>query len=171
MSDAITDPAEVPSPLDELRTEFAEEVKEKRLWKRLPARKERLAAEYQPLPLKDARRAIEQQSDPMVIASSLVNVCIYDPDHPLVMQADPRDERAQRGLVLLGAWAQKPDLDPLGFDARLCGLLGVPTGSATDILLMLFEGNDLALAAHAAELGEWSVRTSREELQDFPKTS
>ncbi len=148
------------SALDALRGEFAEGVKEKRLWKRLPARNERLVAEYQPLALDDAKKAIEKESDPQMLVSSLKGIWIKDEDNP---------EANERGLMPLGAHVGTPLLDPLGFDKRLTDLLEIPFGSAATICLSLFEGNDLALAAQAAELGEWSVKTKREDLQDFPK--
>ena len=148
------------SALDGLRREFAEGVEEKRLWKRLPARSERLVAEYQPLALGDAKKAIEKESDPQMLVSSLKGIWIEDTESP---------EANERGLVPLGAFCGTPLLDPLGFDKRLTDLLEIPFGSAATICLGLFESNDLALAAQAAELGEWSVKTKREDLQDFPK--
>jgi hypothetical protein len=150
----------VPSALDELRGEFAQQVQVKRLYKRLPARNERLVAEYQPLGLQDAKKAIEKESDPSMLVSSLKGIWISDPKNPAANE---------RGLVPLGAYCGQELLDPLCFDKRLTDLLGVAFGSAAEICLTLFEGNDLALAAQAAELGEWSVKTKREDLQDFPK--
>lgn len=147
-----------PSPLDELRGEFAEEVQKRFLFKRLPARNERLVAEYKPLALDDAKKAIEKESDPSMLVSSLKGIHIHAEDHP---QAN------ERGLVPLGAYCEKPQLDPLGFDHRLAELLGITKGSSVQIAMALFEGNDLALAAQAGELGEWSVKTKREDLQDF----
>ena len=139
------------SALDGLRREFAEGVEERRLWKRLPARSERLVAEYQPLALTDAKKAIEKESDPQMLVSSLKGIWIRgDAESP---------DANERGLVPLGAFCGAPLLDPLGFDKRLTDLLEIPFGSAATICLGLFEGNDLALAAQAAELGEWSVRT------------
>jgi hypothetical protein len=146
------------STLDDLRREFAQKPQERRLFKRLPARNERLVAEYQPLSLDDAKKAIEKESDPQMLVSSLKGIWIKDEDNP---------EANERGLMPLGAHVGAPLLDPLGFDKRLTDLLGIPFGSAATICLSLFEGNDLALAAQAAELGEWSVKTKREDLQDF----
>jgi hypothetical protein len=149
-----------PSVLDSLRSEFAQEVEVKRLFKRLPARNERLAAEYQPLALDDAQKAIEQQSDPSMLVSSLKGIWLNEPNSDLANE---------RGLVPLGAACEQPLLDPLLLDKRLTDLLGIKFGSSAEICLTLFEGNELALAAQAAELGEWSVKTKREDLQDFPK--
>lgn len=148
-----------PSPLDELRGEYAQTVQKKRLFKRLPSRNERLAAEYKPLPLADAKKAIENESDPSMLVSALKGIWIFDEAHELANE---------RGLVPLGAWAGKPQLDPLGFDKRLTDLIEIKFGTAAEIALTLFEGNDLALAAQAGELGEWSVKTKRIDLQDFP---
>jgi hypothetical protein len=149
-----------PSVLDALRGEFAQQVEEKRLWKRLPARNERLVAEYRPLALEDAKKAIEKASDPSMLVSSLKGIWISDPENP---------KANERGLVPLGAYCGQELLDPLAFDKRLTDLLDIKFGSAAEICLDLFEGNDLALAAQAAELGEWSVKTKREDLQDFGK--
>jgi hypothetical protein len=148
------------SRLDAIRAEFAQKVEARRLFKRLPARSERLVAEYQPLALADATLAIEQKSDPTMLVSSLKGVWIEEPDDPTANE---------RGLVPFGAYCGAPLLDPLGFDKRLTDLLGIPFGSTGAICLALFEGNDLALSAQAAELGEWSVKTKREDLQDFRK--
>jgi hypothetical protein len=153
-------PDTTPSVLDALRGEFAQKVEVKRLFKRLPARNERLVAEYQPLGLQDAKKAIEKESDPSMLVSSLKRIWISDPENP---------EANERGLIPLGAYCGQPLLDPLCFDKRLTDLLGIEFGSSAAICLSLFEGNDLALAAQAAELGEWSVKTKREDLQDFPK--
>jgi hypothetical protein len=148
------------SALDGLRREFAQKPQERRLFKRLPARSERLVAEYQPLALTDAKKAIEKESDSQMLVSSLKGIWIEDAESPAANE---------RGLVPLGAYCGAPLLDPLAFDKRLTDLLEIPFGSAATICLELFDGNDLALAAQAAELGEWSVRTIREELQDFAK--
>ena len=148
----------MPSALDELRAEFAKEAEERSLFKRLPARNERLVAEYKTLPLADAKKAIENESDPTMLIASLKGIYIHDAAH-----ASAND----RGLVPLGLWSEKPQLDPLGFDKRLTDLIGIPYGSATQIVLFLFEDNDLALAAQSGELGEWSIKTKREDLQDF----
>lgn len=149
-----------PSVLDSLRGEFAQAVEVKRLFKRLPARNERLVAEYAPLPLADAQTAIEKASDASMLMSALKGIWLHQPDSELAND---------RGLVPLGAATGQPSLDPLLFDRRLTDLLEIPYGAAEAICLSLFEDNDLALAAQAAELGEWSVKTKREDLQDFPK--
>jgi hypothetical protein len=150
-----------PSVLDSLRDEFAQQVEVKRLFKRLPARNERLVAEYAPLELADATKAIEQQSDPSMLVSSLKGIWMHLPDSELAND---------RGLVPLGAACEQPLLDPLLLDKRLTDLLSIKYGSSESILLDgMFEGNDLALAAQSAELGEWSVKTKREDLQDFLK--
>ncbi|HSZ70250.1 MAG TPA: hypothetical protein VK756_07800 [Solirubrobacteraceae bacterium] len=148
----------MPSALDKLRAEYAKPVEAKSLFKRLLSRGERLVAEYKPLKLDDAKAAIEKESDPSMLISSLKAIWIHDPEHA---------EASDRGLVKLGAWSGQPQLDPLGFDKRLTDLLGIPFGSSGAILLSLFEGNDLAIGAQAAELGEWSVKTKRTDLQDF----
>lgn len=147
-----------PSPLEELRHEFEAAPTPKRLFKRLPARKGRLVAEYKPLKLAEANEAIEKGSDPSILASALVGIHIADEAHP----------EAQSGLVPLGAWAGQPTLDPLRFDHRLAELLpGIPAGTAAEIALALFEGNDLALSMQADQVGKWSADTRREDLQDF----
>lgn len=152
-------PAEkMPSALDELRAEFAKEAEEPRLFKQLPARGERLVAQYKPLPLETAKKAIEQESDPTMLIESLIGIFIRDKNH---VSAN------ERCLVPLGLWSGQPQLDPLRLDKRLTDLIGIPFGSATQILMALFENNDLALSAQAAELGEWSVKTKSERLQDF----
>ena len=155
------------SPLEALQAEFAEEVVVRRLFKRLPARNERLVAEYKPLPLKDAKRAIQNNSDPTMLVASLLDICVHAPEHPSLAEAAPDDMRAQRGLVPLSVLIGKPELGTLGFDKRLTDILKIKFGSAVEIALTLFEDNDLALATQAGELGEWSVKTKREDIQDF----
>ena len=155
---APSDVDTVPSFLDHLRAEFAKPVEKKSLFKRLPARDESLVAEYKPLSLDDAKKAMEKESDPMMLISSLRGIWAVDPGNPAANDL---------GLVPLGAACGKPDLDPLGFDRRLTDLIGIEFGTASEILLTLFEGNDLAIGVQAAELGEWSAKTKRADLQDF----
>jgi hypothetical protein len=148
----------VPSVLDELREEFAQEAEDPRLYKILPARKERLVAEYRRLSVEHAKRAVMDDDDPTILIESVTGIFIKDKEH---------EKANKRGLVPFGAWTGNPDLDPLGFDKRLCDLLQIPDGPALSILMFLFEGNDLALGAQAGELAEWSIKTKVEAYQDF----
>jgi hypothetical protein len=155
------------TPLDQLRAEFAEQASVPRLFKRLPARSRRIVAEYKPIPRDDAKKAVEEDSDPALLTSALVRLLIHDPDNELVKNAPDSDEAAKLGLVPLGAWAGKPDLDPLRFDNRFANLLGIAGGAPRQIALAMFEGNDMALGAQGAELGQWSVDTLDKTAQDF----
>jgi hypothetical protein len=157
---AVTDT--MPSVLDELQEEFAQEAEDPRLYKVLPARKERLIAEYRRLTLDKAKQAIAEESDPSMLIETVTGIFIKDKTH---------EKANKRGLVPLGAATGNPELDPLGFDKRLCNLLKIPVGTAVDVLLFLFEGNDLALSAQAAELGQWSIKTKAEAYQDFENGS
>jgi hypothetical protein len=133
-------------------------VTEKRLYKILPARNGCLVAEYQPVPLEEAKKAMAGEPEAGVLVSSLTGIWMDDKENPAAND---------RGLVPLGLYVGQPQLDPLSFDKRLTDLLGIPFGSAQAICLSLFEGNELALSRQAAVLGEWSVETHREGLQDF----
>lgn len=152
-----------PSPLDELRAEFAQEAAKPRLYKRLPARSGRLAAEYKAPSLKASKKAQADDSDADILIAGLERIFIYAPEHP---DAIPEGKDGA-GLVPLGTWAGRPDLDPLKFDNRLAELLGIEQGSARQIVLALFEGNDLALGIQAGELGTWAGEGYDKALQDF----
>lgn len=151
MSDALT-------PLQELQAEFAEQVEIPRLYKRLPARGGRLAAEYKPAGKKVTRVAADTENDEYFLSETVIQVLIEDKDHA---------EADERGLVPLQVWAEQPQLGPLQFDNRLAELLGIPPGPPADILLALFEGNDLALATQAGEVAQWSLDVHDQAYQDF----
>ncbi|MFZ1927396.1 MAG: hypothetical protein WAU42_14810 [Solirubrobacteraceae bacterium] len=151
------------TPLEELQAEFAEEERKPRLFKRFPARKGRLAGEYKPLQLKAAKEAQKKDRDDDILIASLSRIMIHAPEHSAaILEGQPGE-----GLVSLGVWAGQPDLDPLRFDNRLAELLGIPRGTARQIALSLFEGNDLALGIQAGELGTWSGEGYDKALQDF----
>jgi hypothetical protein len=163
---AGTDQSDAPqplTPLQELKAEFAKAAKNPRLFKRLPAREGRLAAEYAPPPGKDAQAAAENDKWADMLVASLKGILVHDPEHEAAI---PRGEPGE-GLVPLGIWADQPDLDPLGFDNRLMDLLELPHGNATQVVMSMFEGNEVALAAQANEVGAWAANTSRQDLQDF----
>lgn len=146
------------SVMDELQQEFAQEAEKPRLFKRLPARSGRLVAEYRPVKKKQAVKAVEKDSDTMLLNLALVDLHVEAPD----------DERAdERGLVKLTVLSGQPELGTLGFDHRLCEILGLKKGSVHDIVMQLFEGNDLALAVQVGEIGEWTADTKKKAYQDF----
>lgn len=163
----VTQETPATSPLDELRAEFAVEAEKPRLFKRFPARKGRLAAEYKPLPLKAAKEAQKKDRDDDILIASVLRMMIHAPEHPNAISEGQPGE----GLVPLGQWAGHPELDSLKFDNRLAELLGIPKGTARQIVLALFEGNDLALGVQAGELGTWSGEGYDRELQDFGQGS
>lgn len=152
------DPETSLTPLDELKAEFAETLKPSRLFKKFPARSGRLVAEYQTVTKDDIRTAVQASDDEYVLDACLLRILITDPENPL---AD------KNGLVPLGAWAKKPELDPLTFDHRFCDLIGIPKGTPAQIALALFDGNDLMLAEQAGEVAAWSVDVLNESYQDF----
>lgn len=155
------------TPLDEIRAEIGAEVEVKRLFKRFPRGQRRLAGEYRPCRKQEVREAVAAQNDEYLMGESLVRVLIHDPD-----RADPATPEGERGLVPLGAWVGKPELDPLRFDNRLCDVLGLPpTGDPRKIALELFEGNDLQLAEQAGEIAGWSLDTYDQSYQDFSTAS
>lgn len=145
--------------LDALRQEFAKEIKPKRLRKRFPFPDGRLVGEFKVAPKQDVRSAAETQNDEFLLAQCLVQVLIEDKEHP---SAD------SDGLVPLGEWAGRPELDPLRIDNRLAELLGLPPGKPDQIALRLYEGNDLVLAQHVGEIAEWSLDTTNAAYADFP---
>lgn len=159
-------PGDGKSPLDELRSEFAVEAVKRRLYKRLPARGGRLAAEYKAPPLKASKKAQAEDNDADILVAGLERILIHAPRH-----ADALSRGHGAGLVPLGAWAAQPELDPLRFDNRLADLLGIPKGTAREIVLALFEGNDLALGIQAGELGSWAGEGYDGALQDFGEGS
>lgn len=150
------------SLLDDLRASFAAPMQTALLYKRLPARGRPLVAEYGLMALDDVMGALDgpeslAQAQDLLIAA-LQQVCLHAPD----------DERAdERGLVPLHVAVGREDLGPLKFDHRLCDVLGMPPRAAREIVLDLFDGNEIALAAQATALGEWSEDTRQEHLQDF----
>lgn len=152
--------AEGQTPLDELRAEFAKKLEPARILKRFPARGKRIVGEFRPSKKVEARAAVENLDDEYLLAEALVRILIHDPAHTL---AD--DE----GLVPLGAWAGKPELDPLRFDHRLSDVLGIIKGTPAQIALALFDGNDLQLAEFAGEIAEWSLNTEKKAYADFRK--
>lgn len=157
-------PEQVPSRLDEIRAEFAKPLITKRLYKRLPcdAMKNRLAAEYKLLTvaevdaLDDLGDTISGASDGLIAA--LVGLHAHDPND---VRAD------KRGLVPLHIWLGIPDAGVLLLDKRLTDALGLPFGTSREILLRLFDGNELALKWQSGELGGWSTDTTAEHFQDF----
>lgn len=162
MGDENTDVAPV-TPLDELRAEISAELEKPRLFKRFPRGTGRLAGEYRPSKKKEVREAAAAENDEYLLSECLVRILIHDPD-----KADPDTPEGSYGLVPLGAWAGRPDLDPLRFDNRLAELVGLPqTGDPRKISLELFERNDLVLAEQAGEVAQWSLNTHSKAFQDF----
>jgi hypothetical protein len=155
------------TPLDEIRAEFARIIETPRLFKRFPRGSGRVAAEYRPSRKKEVREAAAAENDEYLMSESLVRVLIHDPD-----RADPSTPEGERGLVPLGTWVGKPELDPLRFDNRLAEVLGLPqSGDPRKISLELFEGNDLQLAEQAGEIAQWSLDTHSTAYQDFTVAS
>jgi hypothetical protein len=152
------------SPLEELRAEFeaCRNGAPARLYKRLPGGPGKLVAEYKVISNELAEESfkseikLEQDSDLLIRA--LVDIHVAVPDHEL---AD------SRGLVQFGKWAAQDFGGPLGFDQRLAEAIGIEPGSAREICLALFEGNEIALGAQAAIVSAWMTDTSEEVLQDF----
>jgi hypothetical protein len=157
--DASALEAQPGTPLDGLRKEFAKKLEPKRLKKRFPFPDGKLVGEYRLAPKGDVRSAAETQNDEFLLAQCLVGILVEDADHALA-GAD--------GLVPLGAWSGKTELDPLRFDNRLAEVLGFPPGPPDQIALRLFEGNDLVLAQQVGEIAEWSLDSTNEAYADFP---
>lgn len=155
------------TPLDEIRAEFAQVIEEPRLFKRYPRGTGRLAGEYRPSKKKEVREAAAAENDEYLLAECLVRVLRYDPD-----RADRSTPEGKVGLVPLGAYVGKPELDPLRFDNRLAEVLGLTqSGDPKRISLELFEGNDLQLAEQAGEVAQWSLDTHNKAYQDFTDAS
>jgi hypothetical protein len=160
---------EVPSatPLDEIRAEIAKEVEVKRLFKRFPRGQRRLAAEYRPARKREVREAAAAENDEYLMGECLVRILIEDK-----ARADASTPEGAVGLVPLGEWVGRPDLDPLRFDNRLAEVLGLEqSGDPRKIALELFEGNDLQLAEQAGEIAAWSLDTTDKTYQDFSAAS
>lgn len=166
-----TAPAEEPvapgpsSRLEELRAAFAKPLVDKRLWKRLPceAAGGALVAEYRVLKSEEANDALSKADATLTVAQDTLIASLVK-----LHAHDPGDERADaRGLVPLHEWLGLSDGGPLGFDHRLCDAFGLPKADARDVLLRLFDGNELALITQFGEVGEWSVDTTQESYQDF----
>jgi hypothetical protein len=148
------------TPLDGLRAEFAKKLEPKRLRKRFPKEGAvKLVGEYKVAPKAEVRAAAEAQNDEYLLSECLVGILVEDPKH-----ADADKD----GCVPLGQWAGQPELDPLGFDQRLCKLLGLPPLPYEQVALKLYEDNDLLLAVHAGEVAEWSTDTTNQAYADFP---
>lgn len=162
MTDHPHDHDEEMSLLDELRGAFAAPLIDARLYKRLPARGQGLVAEYRVMELDEALGALDKPENLAqaqdVLVQALQQIMIHRPGH---------DDADERGLVPLHVAINRADLGPLKFDHRLCDVLGMPATDARDIVLALFDGNQIALAAQATALGEWSEDTRQEHLQDF----
>jgi hypothetical protein len=155
------------TPLDEIRAEFAQVIETPRLFKRFPRGTGRLAAEYRPSRKKEVREAAAAENDEYLLAECLVRILRHDPEH-----ADPSTPEGKVGLVPLGAYVGRPELDPLRFDNRLAEVLGLEqSGDPKRISLELFEGNDLQLAEQAGEVAQWSLDTHDTAFQDFTAAS
>jgi len=53
-----------------------------------------------------------------------------------------------------------------GYNKQLSDLLGVEAPAARDVLLYLFKGNGIAIAAHAMKVARWMQDTSKDPEQD-----
>lgn len=156
-------PAGNRSRLDQLKAAFAERTEEKRLYKRLPKPSSvPLVAEYRVLPSKDAqdalRRDSELEANEDLLIRALVSLHVHDPAHPA---AD------KRGLVELQRWLEIDAGGPLRFDRRFTDLVGIDPGTAREVCLAVFDGNEIALGAQAAQVMAWMTDTTAEALQDF----
>lgn len=164
-----TEPAATSSALDELRAAFAKRVENPRLLKRLPAPTGtpfagKLVAEYRVLDTKETKEVFQAEDDRDnnidALIQALVAIRVHDPKHP---NAD------DRGTVDLTEWAGVDLGGPLRFDKRLLSALGLhleePT--ARNIVMRMFEGNELAMGAQAAQVMAWMTDTTEETLQDF----
>jgi hypothetical protein len=164
MSPADAVPTQGMSPLDELRAEFAARRNgaPRRLYKRLPGGPGILVAEYKVINNEMVEETFESDvkldQDADLLIRALVDIHVAAPKHEL---AD------ERGLVQFSKWAQQDSGGPLGFDQRLAEAIGIEPGSAREICLALFDGNEIALGAQSAVVSAWMVDTSEEALQDF----
>lgn len=159
---------EVPTtPLDEIRAEFAQVVEAPRLFKRFPRGTGRLAGEFRPSRKKEVREAAATENDEYILSECLVRILRHD-----TARADASTPEGKLGLVPLGEWVNRPEMDPLRLDNRLAEVLGIPqTGDPRKIALELFEGNDLQLADLAGEIMQWSLDTHEQKYQDFSAAS
>jgi len=144
--------------IEELQDEFAHEATKPRIAKRFPARGGKLVGLHKPMKKKHAEQAVEKDSDSMALNYTLVDIFVDAPESEL---AD------DRGLVKLSVAAGQPELGTLGFDHRLCELVGLRKGSVHEIVMQLFEGNDLALAVQVGEIGQWTADTKKVAYDDF----
>lgn len=153
----------------QLRKKFEGRAPEKLLYKRFPARDGSLVAEYGLVSVEAVNTSARSISDDALVANNsailidaIQRIMCEDPEHPLANE---------RGLVDLEKWLEIDAGGPFKFDHRLCRELGQPEGTASEILLGLFEGNGVALCNQADDLIAWTVNTTAEHLQDFGVTS
>lgn len=155
------------TPLDELRAEIAKDIEVPRLFKRFTRVNGRLAGEFRTSKKKEVREAAAAENDEYILIECLIRILIEDKE-----KADPSTPEGKFGLVPLGLWAGRPDLDPLRIDNRLCDLLGLKQwGDPRKIALDLYEGNDLVLAEVAGEIAGWSLEVHNKAYQDFTTAS
>lgn len=159
------DPQAPRSLLDELRQDFAQATDEERLFKRLPTKraKGRIAVEYRLLKFDEAGVLSSPGTvDFDAVQDTLIKATVQ------LHWYDPADERADaHGLVPLHVALGIETVGPLQYDKRLTDALGIDFGTAREILLGLFDGNELALSRQYGELGAWSTDTTQEHYQDF----
>lgn len=158
--------ATLTSRQQQLRDEFAASVSEKRLYKRFPARGGVLAAKYKIVAMETINKA-RRQDDEIAANSDLLiggleRILRYDPEH---------HDANERGLVDLEKWLEADLGGPLKLDNRLAHETGLAPGSAREILLALFEGNEAALCKQADDYIEWIFDTTAEGYQDFGLSS
>jgi hypothetical protein len=154
------------SPLKELKSEFATPKAPARLFKRLPAGAGKLVAEYEVIKKGEMEEAVGNEDsvsqDTDLLIRALVAIHRHAPDH---------EKANARGLVEFGVWAETDFGGPLRFDNRLAEAAGLENGTAREICLQLFDGNEVALSAQASMLTAWMTDTSEEALQDFTEGS
>ena len=162
----IDDQPVLTSRQQQLRDEFRQRTGPHRLYKRFPARGGILAGEYALASMNgitDARRQTDEvAANSDLLIASLQRIMRYDPVH---------DAANTRGLVDLEEWLEIQAGGSFKLDHRFAREVGIAEGTAREILLELFEGNDAALCKQADDLMEWTFDTTAEALQDFGLTS
>jgi hypothetical protein len=148
--------------LEALRAEFAHEVAPKSLLKRLPRFGKKLVAEFGVASKDTVRQGAEQENDEYILAQCVRRILFEDKTSP---SADAN------GLVPIGEYFGRPELDPVKFDGRLCEILGIQHETYKETELAVYEDNDLLIAAHAGEIAEWSLDTSKQAYSDFPSAA
>lgn len=116
-----------------------------------------LVAKYRVLPWQEIRLAAEKADRDKSPLSELMAACDM-----LIKSCVGMYVQGNDGLEPIDADAAAP----VGYDARLAGLLGYEAETAREVIRRLFN-NDLALAAHHADVAEWWQSTGQEDEERF----